>query len=347
MKTQHLPRLLMSLFFLAGLGLIFWVNLERPSVLVLHSYSTDYVWTRGINEGLQRVLSSRHDLRVRYHYMKTKQFSDPEALRRAGLVARRVLEQYEPDIVIAVDDYAQKLVVRHYVDRKDLSIVFAGINNSHAAYGYDKARNVTGILERIPVRGLAEALVEIGAANGGGTDASPRVLFLADPSLTGQHNAEYLAAADWGAVRYQGVRAAPDYQAWQQTVLELKGKTDFLLISGYRKLPRSTTDAGYVPPAEIIGWTERHSPVPVVGMNVFNSEDGAMFSLGVSPYEQGEVAAEMALALLDKGGDASGIPVRTSQQFLVAVRASAAARRGYRIPPLYEAFARATNNYFP
>lgn len=347
MKAQHLPRILMTAFFAVGLAVIFWVNLKRPSVLVLHSYSTDYVWTRDVNEGLRRVLSSTQSLRVRYHYMKTKQFSDPEDLRRAGLVARRVLEQYEPEVVIAIDDYAQQLVARHYVGRDGLSIVFAGINNDHRDYGYHTADNVTGILERIPVHGLVDALEEIGAANGADRGGAPRALFLADPSLSERHNASYLAAADWQPVRYQGARVMADYQAWQQTVLQLTDKTDFLLVSGYRKLPRSSSDPSYVPPAEIITWTEQHSPVPVIGMNAFNSKDGAMFSLGVSPYEQGEVAAQLALAILDGESDASALPVRTSRQYLVAMRASAAARREVRIPALFEAFARATNNYFP
>jgi ABC-type uncharacterized transport system substrate-binding protein len=95
-----------------------------------------------------------------------------------------------------------------------------------------------------------------------------------------------------------------------------------------------------------MGWTEAHAPMPVIGINVFNAEDGAMLAVGVSPFEQGEVAAEMALTLLRTGQAASEMPVRTSRQYVIAMRQSALFRRQLEVPRIFEAFARATNNFY-
>lgn len=71
-----------------------------------------------------------------------------------------------------------------------------------------------------------------------------------------------------------------------------------------------------------------------------------MLAIGVSPFEQGEVASELALTLLETDQAASALPVRLSNQYVIALRKSALERRGLEVPRIFEAFARATNNYF-
>ena len=90
-------------------------------------------------------------------------------------------------------------------------------------------------------------------------------------------------------------------------------------------------------------WTERNSKIPVVGMGWSNGKDGAMLAVTVSPYEQGEIVAQIVLDIInDKPPD---ITPYSAEQFLVMICKPALERRDLAIPPLYEAFARATNNY--
>ena len=84
----------------------------------------------------------------------------------------------------------------------------------------------------------------------------------------------------------------------------------------------------------------------MIGLNVFNSRDGAMFSVGVSPFEQGETAAKMAMKIIREGQRTSEIPVVTSRQYVIAMRESALERRELKVLDVFEAFARATDNYF-
>ena len=59
----------------------------------------------------------------------------------------------------------------------------------------------------------------------------------------------------------------------------------------------------------------------------------------------GEVTARMAIDIIDHGATVKDIVEVMPKQFLVYIRSSLMARRGISLPPLYEAFARASNNY--
>ena len=332
-------------------GIVLYVNANRPRILILHSYSDDYVWTKEINVGLQRILDSESWMDIRYHEMKTKKHSGKDYLRRSAVAANKAIETIRPNVLIAVDDYAQKLVAKHFVNSADIDIVFAGINGSIKPYGYDTATNVTGILERKPASALKEVISLLSSAANAQTpvafQGTPRVLFLADSSHSTERDADYLKTFNWSPIDYLGVKAVATFPQWQEAVLALKGHTDFLLVGGYRKL-HTTSDpqSPFVKAREVMRWTEQNSPIPVIGMNIFNSEEGAMLSVGVSPYEQGEVAATMALDIIRNKIDPSAIPVRTSSQYVISIRQSALDRRKIVVPDIFEAFARATDNYF-
>ncbi|MEQ8195618.1 MAG: ABC transporter substrate binding protein, partial [Rhodospirillales bacterium] len=262
---------------------------------------------------------------------------------------REAIDKIKPDVIIAIDDDAQKLAAMKYVNDPNINIVFAGINGSIKPYGYRGATNVTGILERKPVAAIREVVQFFTDNAPAGTVKNPkrpRVTFLADSSHSTDRDAQYMATHNWNPVDYKGVVTVSTFDEWKKAVKGMKGKTDFLLVGGYRKLHRKGPDSKFVPAEEVMGWTEANAPVVVLGINVFNTEDGAMLSVGVSPYEQGEVASQMALKIVKEGVSPKTIPIRTSSQYVISMRRSALERRKIDVPQIFEAFARATNNYF-
>jgi ABC-type uncharacterized transport system substrate-binding protein len=278
--------------------------------------------------------------------MDTKKKSDAEYLRRAGMAAIKAIEDQKPDVVIAIDDYAQKLAAMKFVNHPKVNIVFAGVNGSVKPYNYEGAENVTGIFERKPVSAIKEAVQLLSREIG---ISKARITLLTDATLSAQKDGRYLTAFDWAPMSYFTSVPAKDFKTWKDRVLNLKDKADFLLVGAYRKVKRqadSPTKKGYVPPEELMAWTEEHSPIPVIGINVFNTEEGAMLSVGVSPYEQGSEAALMARQIIEKKVRPGTIPVKTSQQYVVSFRKSALQRRKVKMPKIFEAFARATDNYF-
>lgn len=350
--SRLLKIVFMGAFFVALVTAIVWISANRPRVMVLQSYAPDYVWTREIDVGLDRILSSKSWIDIRYHYMESKKHSSADYLRRTGISVRKVIESIEPDVLIAVDDNAQKYAAKHFVDHPRIKIVFAGINGSIDPYGYDKANNVTGILERKPVRALVEMISAISKSTG--LAHQPRAVFLSDLSHSTERDGHYLETQDWAPVSYGGRVAFDTFEAWQAYVLSAADKTDFLLVGGYRKLYRDQAEKDregdrktYVSSSEVARWTEEHSPVPVIGMNVFNTEDGVMASVGVSPYEQGETAASMALDLIDGEKGIADVAIRTSQHYVIALRRSALEKRNIQLPQVFEAYARSTNNFIP
>ncbi len=464
----------MVLFVLVLSASVLYINYERPRILVLHSYSLDYVWTKEVNVGLERIFQDHSWVDIRYHYMSAKKFKDQDELRRSAIAARNAVDNIRPNVLIAIDDDAQSLVAKYYVDDPHIRIVFAGINGGIEPYGYDHANNVTGILERKPAAAIKEMVAFMGSLNSllhpqsaasacsgslqtkGKTDspqfeqsmlavktqvesavetvnsnsqdtakktelskraskslskklnskvavaqiaqptvpaispvvpiqsslsAAPavdalatveairegaevswvsdqarsncrqqqapfRALFLGDQSHSVVLDAAHLSSyQDWNPVDYRGEMFVKTYREWQDFVLKADRYTDYLLVGGYRTL-HSTEDKGFVDAGSVMEWTEANSPVPVLGMNAFNTADGAMLSVGVSPFEQGEIAAKYAFRILRDHEPIGNIPIMTSQQYVISMRKSALVRRNIQLPSVFEAFSRATNNYF-
>jgi ABC-type uncharacterized transport system substrate-binding protein len=344
MKTKT-ESLLIGLFLLASIGLFGWLNISKPRILILHSYDKDYAWVRDMNVGLNRVLSDRYRLSLRWHYMDTKRHPAAAYKQSAGIAARNVILEMQPDVVIALDDDAQNYATRYFVDDPHIRIVFAGVNNQASDYGFDKANNVTGVLERLPVRAIKEAL---GAAeNFKGQTRPLRIAYLGDRSESVSGDIRQLQAFDWAPMRLEPVVQVDTWPEWQAQVQALAGRADVILLTGYRRLYRSASDTKLVPAREVVAWTEANSKLPLLSGNGFFVEDGGMLAIGTSPYEQGEEAARRAIAIAVDGTPPQQMPIATAQHFIVAMNGGKMKARNFRLPQIYEAAARTGDKYIP
>ncbi len=341
---NRLRLILISLFLAASVVVVVAYNLHKPRVLVLQSYDLTYPWTREVSVGLHRVLDEHSHFAVRWFYMDTKRHPWKEFKQKMGLSARQSIDRWNPDVIIAVDDDAQEFVTRHYVNHPGIRIVFAGVNGGVEPYGFAGASNVTGIFERKDLPALKEALLALRWQR---QAAGPlRVVHIGDTSSSVEHDDHYMREFDWRPLVNLPARKLGTFDDWKAAVLEVQGKTDFILTTNYRKISRSAANNTLVPPEEVVAWTVANSHVPVVGTNGFFVEDGGELAIGTSPFEQGEVAARMAVKLLG-GQAAKDIPHASTRQFVVYMRSARLHQRGMELPPLYEAFARATNNDLP
>jgi ABC-type uncharacterized transport system substrate-binding protein len=338
---RTLSTALAALFILAIAALAVSHNMGKPRVLILHSYGTDYAWTRDIDVGLRRGLGDLHRFSLRWHYMDLKRHPWPDSRQLAGVQARRIIDEWKPELIIAVDDDAQQYAAKYYVNHPGIRIVFAGVNGSIEPYGYDKANNVTGVLERPPVPAMKDALLLAA-----GSRKPLRIMEISDDSENVKRDHEFMHQADWAPVVHTGTELVDTFPAWQSAVLAAGGKADVIMTINYRQLRRSKEDARLVPPEEVVRWTVEHATIPMVGINGFFVEDGGMLAIAKSPFEQGEAAAAMARKMLDDGVAAADIPIETSRQFVVLMRPQLMARHRMHLPEIYEAFARATNGYY-
>ena len=319
-------------------------NRLKPRVMVLQSYEPDYAWTRDIDRGLRRVMDKWTGYSVTWHYMDTKKLSDPKWLKRAGIIARRVIEQTNPRVLIAVDDLAQALAAKYFVNHPTMDIVFAGVNGSVEPYGYTGAVNVTGIYEHKQLRAIKEVILALEAGKEKPTP-TPSVAYILDPSPSLSRGRAAIDRYSWYPVAYQGSTIATDYPHWKTLIKQLGSRADYLIVANYRKLHTQGPGSPYADPHEVMAWTEKHAKAPVIGINAFNVEDGAMVSIGVSPLEQGEMAAATAQEIITRNIRAGQIPIKQTRQYLVAIRKSSLQARALKLPAIYEAFGRATGNY--
>lgn len=335
--------LILAVFLIGSISLLDWFRISKPHILILHSYGKDFSWVRDVNVGLERVLDKRNDYSVRWHYLDTKRHPEPEYKANAGMLARRMIDEAPPDIIIAVDDNAQQYVTRYYLDHPGIKIVFAGVNNKPRDYGFDHANNVTGILERLPLDALKESLLI--AAQRNRLKLPLRIQFIGDRSETVLGDEKFFRHYNWAPLMVLDSKLVNTYDEWQQAVRESEGKADFLITSNYRQIIRSANAPVLVPASELIAWTENNSPIPVVGTNGFFAEDGGMLAIGTSPYEQGEVAARLATEILDHGKTPKQLPFLATRQFVVAMRGAAIRKRHFDLPQVYESSARASNKF--
>lgn len=345
MRTLKLA--LTGLFLLLMIATLVVYTVSKPRVLVLHSYATDYPWVRDVNVGLKRVLD-QHAYSLRWHYMDTKRHPYPDFIRRAATMARQLIDQWEPQVIIAVDDNAQQWVARHYLNRDGVAVVFAGVGSNPEDYGYLGADNVTGILERMPLTAIRDTMLRIHRARGG--DGPLRLVHVTDVSTSGVGNRRQLLAFDWSPTVLLESIEAQNFEDWKAAVADagstVEGPVDFLFLTNYHTIHRSSSDPSIVPPDEVVAWTEAHTSLLTLNAWGFYVEDGGMLSIGVSPYEQGEVAAGMAVAIIDDRRRSSDLPIRSTSQFIVYLRGSIMQAKGVTLPAIYEAFARATDNWF-
>ncbi|RZI47093.1 ABC transporter substrate-binding protein [Candidatus Finniella inopinata] len=319
-------------------------NQARKKILIIHSYSTDYSWVKEINTGIERVFKYSSLTKLEYFYMDTKRFYQEHFKEKAGLAARQSINQFEPDAVIVCDDDAQSRVTTYYKDNSNIPFVFAAVNANIKEYGFDKMNNVTGILDRLPLEAIRNAILIM--ADSLKIHNSIRIGHIASDSSANKLDDDDLHQyKDWGQIVVKPSQLVDTFSEWKRAILDADGELDFIILSNYRKILHSKEDPTLVPPKEVMKWTIENAKVPILGINSFVVEDGGPFAISVSGVEQGEIAAKMALKIIQEKIPPKQIPIENPKQFLVAMRPKLMEKFSMVLPPAYAAFARLSQLY--
>lgn len=327
------------IFFISLFTFLIQANLNKPRVLVLHSYDQDFSWVNDIDTSMKKVFEKK-PYSIRWHYMDTKRNPYQEFKEKAGYNARNVIDSWKPNVIIAVDDNAQEFVTKYYVNNPSIKVVFTGVNAEPQKYKFNQANNVTGVLERIPYNAVKEVFEQVM------TSDKKRILHISDSSETSLYIHDELTSFNWAPLQLVESTQINTFDEWKQAVIQKEKNADFLLITHYHTIKRSSTDSTIVPPKEVIDWTEEHTTLPRIGCWGFYVEDGGMMAIAVSPFEQGELAAKMAVDIVDNGTSTTQIPIEKSKMFVMYMREDKIKQYNVHLPIMYEAFARATNNFY-
>lgn len=268
-----------------------------PKCLHVMSYHQGYEWNDGIDAGVENTLRGKCE--IKKFYMDSKRNTSPEFIKKAALKAKKLIEDFQPDVVIASDDNASRYLVQVFYKNGDIPIVFNGINWTADAYGYPY-KNTTGMVEVAPIK----VMLEIAKRN---TVTISTVVFLSDDVLSEHKNFEYFKSA-YGR---KGVTVTPIFvknmHDWENGFVA--AQTGDLVILG--------NNAG------INDWDQkqaiRHVKKRGKKLTMTTSQWMMPYTMiGVSKIasEQGEWAAEVALEVL--GGTAiSSIPVTINRRWFL------------------------------
>ncbi|MBF0588479.1 MAG: hypothetical protein HQL53_05065, partial [Magnetococcales bacterium] len=142
-----------------GLLFIFifgWATYSQAATcLWVSSYHQGYEWNDGIEKGLRTALNGR--CKIESFFMDTKRYSNSEYARNKGTEAFALIKSLKPDVIIASDDNASKYLVKPFLRKGKIPVVFCGINWSVTAYGYPY-KHATGMVEFAPVQSLLQEI---------------------------------------------------------------------------------------------------------------------------------------------------------------------------------------------
>jgi len=326
--------------FLAGL--LGWLGLflaTKPRIMILHSFAEDSSWVRQVDAGAGEVLQrNRRPVQVQRHYLGLDSPWGAKGQEVAVDSARRAIENFDPDVLIAVDDEANELIARHWVGAVRPRIVYISINQPPSAYGYEGPSNVSGVAERLAFG----AILQVAEFLGQGRPLSFSIVGV--DNATGRAEMAQAESFGWSphqAPRHALVRTMQDWQSFVSSV-----ETEILVVLSVTSLPRSVQDRSQVPPQEIIAWTEANSPALPVGTQVGYVELGGGLSFAPPPRTEGAQAIELSLEWLDERNGAAAPPPVSSDHYDVAVRPLQLERRGLVLPPIYLEAARANGTLY-
>lgn len=298
--------------------LLLAMNLFNPQAacaarcLYISSYHAGYVWNDDIEGAMEKVL--RGQCEIKKFYMDGKRNLAPEFAQHKALEAKKLIETWKPDVVIAADDNASRYLVLPYLKNTRVPVVFCGINWTVEPYGYPYS-NATGMVEIGPVEPLANEVRKVVP------NAKQGVFLSADEMTQDKEFAlnQKVYARHGITVTHRSVKTMAE---WENGFLEAQ-KADFIILGN---------NAG------INDWSHERALAQV-------ANKGKKFTVSyldwMAPYtmltmakiaeEQGDWAARAALRIL-KGARPDSIPIAANQRWNIFVNPALLKETGFALP---------------
>jgi ABC-type uncharacterized transport system substrate-binding protein len=303
---MKLQKCFLLILLLIGITLTAEGNYAGKRILYIDSYHEGWPWNDRIASGIAKVLDGT-GVELQIFYMDSKRNTEEEYKIRIGRQVRQLIEDWNPDAVIASDDNAAKYVIAPYFMESSLPFVFCGINWDPTIYGFPTS-NVTGIIEVNLVDKMLKQLSRYSRGN--------RIGYLASDTYTERQDAEHYK-------NILGIELTEEvfvtsYQEWKVQFSELQDKVDILIVG-----TPGLGDFDYVDAEQFI---LANTSIPTGSMNEFIMPYALLGYLKV-PEEFGIWSAQTALQIID-GTPPSEIPMTTNQRFELILNLKVADRLG-------------------
>lgn len=302
MVTTHLGlqrrhRWLVAMGVISLVTALAWTGMRRPSILVLHSQSERIPWTRGIDTGIDRVISPNGGVRLQRIYLHGHNAArvSTQMAEVHGFIAR-----WRPDVILAVDDLAQAQVGTTYLAQGAPQIVYSGIEDREGTLSHSALPRVRGIAERTPWHIVERTLLQLAERRHGHPSAAEpprpwRIALISDTGPAAEEEARGFAAHAWQAAQPVGAWRCSTLAQWQQALDAIAQQADVVVVGDYRNLagPANWTRVAWR--KQLANTALERLSLPMTALSAYAVSDGIPMGILPSPIEQGEVAAQMAL----------------------------------------------------
>ncbi|HWQ95939.1 MAG TPA: ABC transporter substrate binding protein [Candidatus Methylomirabilis sp.] len=266
---------------------------EGKKVLYIDSYHAGYEWSDGVTRGIENIFNNT-GIELKILRMDTKRNDTEQFGKQAGLMARSVIEEFRPDVVIISDDPAFKYLLMPYYRDAALPFVFCGINWDASIYGAPY-NNTAGMIEVSLTPKLITFLKEYSRGE--------RLGFIAGNTSTDKKNAHYYNKLY--NITFTKKYHVNTFEEWKKSFRSLQEEVDILILEN---------NAG------IINWNDReaeafvleNTKIPAGAIQVWLSND-SLISMTKIPEEQGEWSASTALIILN-GTSPPDIPITANKK---------------------------------
>lgn len=277
-------------------------KIVSKKVFVVHSYHPEYEWVASIDRGIKSNFVARSD-DLQFFYMDTLRQPSDASKKEKGAEALQAVKEWNPDLVIAVDDNAQAYFGKYLVGPENPILVFCGVNKAPKTYGYP-ATNVTGIHEIIPFNEtmiLARQLFP----------DLENTMILSEDSTTSDAAIEYIQEVN-DTIKIAEIRKPETYAQWQESIYWANDNVQSIVIYRYHSF--QDEQGNRIKSHDVIDWTMNASRLPIFSSLSFAIDDGVLGGVVESGIQQGQDASKMAIALLD-GDSIENHPVRTASEY--------------------------------
>ena len=286
-------------------------NYTGKKILWVDSYHQGYEWSDEMERGIREVLyESGVDLKI---FRMDSKRNDTETYGwNAGLRAKDAVEGFNPDVVIASDDNAQKYLVVPFLKDSKLPVVFCGVNWDASIYGLP-TDNITGMIEEDLVPEMLKKFQPHARGKrigylAGNVETERKIVAIYNKRFFGGEMKTYLVNS---------------MDAFKQAFLRAQEEVDMLYISNYSGIPDWD-------PVAAERFLSENSKIPTGSHNSFMVPQ-VMFTVAKLPMEQGNFAAQAALRILD-GLSPNQIPVATNELYHITINLKMAQAAGFVLP---------------
>jgi ABC-type uncharacterized transport system substrate-binding protein len=296
------------LFLICFIAVLLSAAWARPRVFVVMSYTSDNLWEQQVRDGIDKTFKTKAPYySINYFYLNTLN-NTPADIHRSIKSATRLISILHPQVLITVDDDAQKFIGVRYLNQKNISLVFSGVNADPAIYGYKPKENVTGVIENLHYNAMKQAILTM-------FPQYHQITHLCDNSNTSQHVQQQVMDYNWQPLKIVNSYKTDSLQEWLTIVKQANAKHALLLLTHFGTIHDGNQ---LVSPEKVIQLTLEQAHVPILDFFDFTVKDGVPMALSTSGLEQGQTAAELTMRIINNKEKAGDIPFAHSNYITFA-----------------------------